>query len=156
MAANSGTVMTTSSHKTDWTDEETSTLVRMWPKAMPTQIANSLHRSHMSIVNKATWLRRKGLLEMKRVQPSTVKKWRSKTPLKPDNQDFDAVKMDYCRQHQITVAELSARFEQNDQLVAEFYRLAQTAKCRRVNAETPAEQTLHMGGPALSAGPDQS
>ena len=92
---------------------------------------------------------------MKRAQPCTAQKWRSKTPLKPDKQDFEAVKTDYCRQHQITVAELSARFEQNDQLVAELYRLAQAAKCRRIKAEAPAEQTLHMGGPALSAGPDQ-
>jgi phage terminase Nu1 subunit (DNA packaging protein) len=91
-----------------------------------------LHRSHPSIVNKAVWLRRKGLLEMKRAQPSTVRKWRSKIPLKPDKQDFDAVKMDYCREHQITVAELSARFEQNDQLVAELYRLAQAAKRTRL------------------------
>jgi hypothetical protein len=120
----------------------------------------------MSMVNKATWLRRKGLLEMKRAQPCTAKKWRSKTPLKPDKQDFEAVKTDYCRQHQITVAELSARFEQNDQLVAQLYWLAQAAKCRRLTdnrliglvgvEETPAEQSLHMGGPALSAGPDQS
>jgi hypothetical protein len=151
-------------NKTDWTDAETSALVSMWPKATPRQIANILHRSHSSIVNKAVWLRRKGLLEikskrlpeMKRAQPSTVKKWRSKTPLKPDKQDFEAVKTDYCHEHQITVAELSARFEQNDQLVAQLYRLAQAAKCMRVKAGTPSEQTLHMGGPALSpAGPDQ-
>jgi hypothetical protein len=156
--------MTTSSHKTDWTEEETSTLVSMWPKAPPAQIANILHRSHLSISNKAAWLRRKGLSEIKRAQPT--KKWQSRTPLKPDKQDFEAVKTDYCRQHQITVAELSARFEQNDQLVAQLYWLAQAVKCRRLTdnrliglvgvEETPAEQSLHMGGPALSAGPDQS
>jgi hypothetical protein len=143
----------------------------MWPKATPTQIANILHRSRSSIVNKAIWLCRKGLLEKKGplekkgdTQPSTAKKWQSRTPLKPDKQDFEAVKADYCRQHQVTVVELSARFEQNDQLVAELYRLAQAAKCARlsdnrliglVGEETPAERTLHMGGPALSAGPDQ-
>jgi hypothetical protein len=132
MTTHGGAVMMTSSYKTDWTEEETSTLVSMWPKATRAQIANILHRSHPSIVNKAVWLRRKGLLEMKRAQPSTVRKWRSKIPLKPDKQDFDAVKMDYCREHQITVAELSARFEQNDQLVAELYRLAQAAKRTRL------------------------
>jgi hypothetical protein len=154
--------MTTSSHKTDWTEEETSTLVSMWPKAPPAQIANILHRSHLSISNKAAWLRRKGLSEIKRAQPT--KKWQSRTPLKPDKQDFEAVKTDYCRQHKITVAGLSARFEQNDQLVAELYRLAQAAKCARlsdnrliglVGEETPVERSLHIGGPALSAGPDQ-
>jgi hypothetical protein len=158
-----GAVMMTSSCKTDWTEEETSTLVNMWPKATATQIAKVLRRSRQSVANKAGWMRRKGLLEMKRAQPT--KKWQSRTPLKPDKQDFEAVKMDYCRQHQITVAELSARFEQDDQLVAKLYRLAQVAKRRRLSdnrliglvgvEETPAELSLHMGGPALSAGPNQ-
>jgi hypothetical protein len=41
------------------------------------------------------------------------------------------VKKDYCRKHHITIAELSARMESDDQLVAELYRLAQAAKLTR-------------------------
>ena len=48
--------------------------------------------------------------------------------IKPDPQDFDEVKRDYCRKHNITIAELCARFEGDDQLAAELYRLAQAAK----------------------------
>ena len=124
--------MMASSDKIDWTEEQISTLLSMCPTASPTQIANTLHRSRSSIVNKAVWLHRKGLLEKKWVQPSKAKKWRSKSPLKPDKQDFDAVKLDYCRQHQLTVPELSARFEQDDQLLGELYRLAQAAKRTRL------------------------
>ena len=121
--------MMTSSYKTDWTEEETRTLVNMWPKATATQIAKVLRRSRQSVANKAGWMCRQGLLEMKG-EP----KRRSKPPrLIPDKQDFEAAKMDYCRQHQITVAELSARFEENDQLVANLYRLAQAAKCARLS-----------------------
>ena len=43
-------------------------------------------------------------------------------------QDFDEVQMDYCRKHNITIAELSERLKGDDQLRAEFYRLALAAK----------------------------
>ena len=46
----------------------------------------------------------------------------------PDLQDFNAVKTDYCRKHNITIAELSERLKGDDQLRAEFYRLALAAK----------------------------
>ena len=152
----------TSSYRTYWTEEETSTLVSMWPNATAMQIAKILRRSRQSVANKVGWMCRQGLLERKEAQ----RERQSKPPrLIPEKQDFEAVKMDYCRQHQITVAELSVRFEENDQLVAKLYRLAQAAKCARLSAnrligligveETPAEQSLNMGGPALSAGPDQ-
>ena len=38
------------------------------------------------------------------------------------------MQMDYCRKHNITIAELSERLKGDDQLRAEFYRLALAAK----------------------------
>ena len=40
--------------------------------------------------------------------------------------------MNYCRKNHITTAELYARFESDDQLAAELYRLAQAAKLTRL------------------------
>ena len=42
------------------------------------------------------------------------------------------MKMDYCRKHHIDDAQLSARFEADNQLAAELYRLAQAAKIIRL------------------------
>ena len=45
-----------------WSDSETDTLTRMWPKASAAQIASHLHRSRASVCRKAQWLRQHGLL----------------------------------------------------------------------------------------------
>ena len=45
-----------------WSDSETDTLIRMWPKASAAQIASHLHRSRASVCRKAQWLRQNGLL----------------------------------------------------------------------------------------------
>jgi hypothetical protein len=39
--------------------------------------------------------------------------------------------MDYCRKHHIDDAQLSARFEADNQLAAKLYRLAQATKITR-------------------------
>jgi hypothetical protein len=61
------------------------------------------------------------------------------SPIRPDLQDFDEVKRDYCRKHHITIAELCARFESDDQFVAELYRRAQAAKLTRLAVGGVAE-----------------
>ena len=109
-----------------WTEQEVTTLVSMWPTASRLQIANTLHRSPHSIGDKAKWLRDKGLLE------GTKNRRNARQSVKPDQQDFDAVKMDYCRKHHIDAAQLSARFEADNQLAAKLYRLAQAAKIIRL------------------------
>ena len=106
-----------------WTKEEISTLIGTWPKASVMQIANTLHRSPGSIRDKAQRLRDNGVLEANVPQSGSIK---------PDRQDFDEVKMNYCRKNHITTAELYARFESDDQLAAELYRLAQAAKLTRL------------------------
>ena len=86
-----------------WTDEEISTLVSMWPNASVMQIATRLHRAYGSVCTKAKQLREEGFLEAKDTQQSRS--------IKPDLQDFDEVKVDYCRKHNITIAELCARLQ---------------------------------------------
>jgi transposase len=103
-----------------WTDEEISTLVSMWPTSTAAQIAPRLRRSCGAIRLKAKQLRKEGLLKDKKVLRSRL--------IKPNPQDFDEVKRDYCRKHHITIAELCARFERDNQLAAELYRLAQAVK----------------------------
>jgi transposase len=103
-----------------WTDEEISTLVSMWPTNSVMQIASRLNRQRQVIYSKAKWLQKKGLLEDKDFPRSR--------PINPSRQDFDELKRDYCRKHHITIAELCARFESNDQLAAELYRLARATK----------------------------
>jgi len=106
-----------------WTSKETSTLVSMWPKASTSQIATRLHRVYSSVSNKAKQLREKGLLEAKQTRrPSSIK---------PALTDFDKVKIDYCRKHNMTTAQLCARLQSDDQLRAELYRLALAAKLVR-------------------------
>ena len=99
-----------------WTGEEINTLVSMWPNASTSQIATRLHRAYCCVCSKAKRLRDKGLLEAKNTRlPSSIK---------PDLKDFDKVKMDYCRKHNMTTAQLFARLQNDDQLRAELYRLA--------------------------------
>ena len=107
-----------------WTDEEINTLVSMWPNASGMQIATRLHRAYGSVYTKAKQLREEGFLEAKDT-------WQSRS-IKPDLQDFDEVKVDYCRKHNITIAELCARLKDDDQLMAELYRLAHAAKLTRL------------------------
>ena len=101
------------------TDKEISTLVSTWPNASTKQIAARLHRPWGSVHVKAKQLLEKGLLEAKDTPRQSIK---------PDLQDFNEGRMDYCRKHNITIAELGARLEGDDQLRAEFYRLALAAK----------------------------
>ena len=109
-----------------WTEQEVTTLLSMWPTATYLQIGNALHRSRHSVCDKAKWLRNKGLLEGK-------KNLRNAGQLvKPDQQDFDAVKMDYCRKHHIDIAQLNASFASDNRLAADLYRLAQAAKVTRL------------------------
>ena len=56
----------------------------------------------------------------------------SNRSINPALHDFDAVEMDYCREHHINMAQLCARFESDDQLAIELYRLAKAAKLTRV------------------------
>ena len=110
---------------TTWTDEEIGALVSMWPTHTVMQIANTLHRSYSAIRGKAKELRNEGLLEAKNVSRSQS--------IKPDPQDFDKVKRDYCRKHHISIAQLCARLDEgDDQLAAELYRLAHAAKLTRL------------------------
>jgi transposase len=104
-----------------WTDEEISTLVTMWPNTSVMQIATRLHRSYSTIRRIARRLRKEGLLKAKNTARSRS--------IRPDPQDFDQVKRDYCRKHHITIAQLCARLEGGNQLAAELYRLA-LAACR--------------------------
>ena len=53
-------------------------------------------------------------------------------PIKPDQQDFDEAKRNYCRKDDMTIAQLCAKFESDNRLAAQLYRLAQTAKFNRL------------------------
>ena len=99
-----------------WTGQEINTLVNMWPNASMSQIGTRLHRSYGCVRSKAIRLREMGLLE--------AKKTRRPSSIKPALTDFDKVKMDYCRKHNMTTAQLFARLQNDDQLRAELYRLA--------------------------------
>ena len=107
-----------------WTDEEISTLVSMWPTHTVRQIANTLHRSRAVITERVKRLRERGLLKAK--NPPRCRS------IKPDPQDFNKAKRDYCWKHGIKLVELCARLEGNDQLTAELYALAQAAKLARL------------------------
>jgi hypothetical protein len=115
-------------HGKIWTDEEISTLVSMWPETSIMHIAVTLRRSPGSISDKAKQLRQTGLLKGPRGWRRKIDEGRSTiNSIKPDLQDFDAVKMDYCRKHQIDVAQLNARLASDNGLAAELFRLAQAA-----------------------------
>ena len=116
-----------------WTDEEISTLVSMWPTSTTAQIAMRLHRSCSATAQKVKGLRKKGLLDGKNAPRCQS--------IKPDPQDFDEVKRDYCRKHGIKLVELWARLEGNNQLAAELYALAQGRQARKV-----APKGVKVGG----------
>ena len=103
-----------------WTEQEVGTLLSMWPTSSRLQIAETLHRSPQAIGAKATYLREKGLME------------RPVRPITPDRKDFDAAKANYCRKHHIDEAQLTARFEADNQLAAKLYRRAIAAKTTRL------------------------
>jgi hypothetical protein len=104
----------------------------MWPNNSVTLIAHRLRRSPDATRERARRLLKQGLLEGSITSHKKINGGRSPiNPIKPDPQDFDEVKGHYCRQHDITIAELYARFESDDRLVTELYRLAQAAKFRR-------------------------
>jgi hypothetical protein len=109
-----------------WTDEEISTLVSMWPTSTTAQIAMRLRRPCGAIREKAKRLCKKGLLDGKNAPRCQS--------IKPDPQDFDEVKSNYCRKHHVTIAELCARFERDNQLASELYRLALAAKLTRLRS----------------------
>ena len=109
-----------------WTDEEISTLVSMWPTSTTAQIAMRLQRPCGAIREKAKRLCKKGLLDGKNAPRCQS--------IKPDPQDFDEVKSNYCRKHHVTIAELCARFERDNQLASELYRLALAAKLTRLRS----------------------
>ena len=113
-----------------WTDEEISTLIRLWPTQSGMQIANTLRRSRSAIRSRARELCKKGLLEGKNALRGQS--------IKPDAQDFDEVKTDYRRTYHITMAEIGARFESDRQLAAELYRLAIAAKLSRLRSRAGA------------------
>jgi hypothetical protein len=105
-----------------WTEQGVTTLLSMWPTATLLQIADTLHRSRHSIADKAKWLRDKGLLEGNKNRRNAGQS------VKPDQQDFDVVKMDYCRKHHIDIAQLNARFASDNRLAADLY-------CKRPSAQ---------------------
>ena len=108
-----------------WTDEEISTLISLWPTHTAMQIANTLHRSRTAITERVKRIRERGLL-LKAKNPPRCRS------IKPDPQDFNKAKRDYCWKHGIKLVELCARLEGNDQLTAELYALAQAAKLARL------------------------
>ena len=110
-------------------------LFTLWPTASATQVTNRVHRPCASVRDKARRLLKGGLLKSKKARRNKIDQGRSTTnSIKPGPQDFDEVKRNYCRKHHVSVAQLSARFESDDQLAAELYRLAQVAKLTRLAA----------------------
>ena len=120
-------------HWTYWTDEELCQLIDLWPTHSVAQIAKRLHRSPSATRERARQLLRDGVLEGTMASHNILVGTGSMIrPIRPDLQDFDEVKRDYCRQHHIDIAQLNARFESDHRLAAELYRLAQTAKFNRL------------------------
>ena len=119
-------------HWTYWTDEELCELIDLWPNHSVAQIAKRLHRSPSATRERARQLIRDGVLEGTMASHNILVGTGSMTrPIRPDLQDFDEVKRDYCRQHHIDIAKLNARLETDDRLAAELYQLAQAAKFNR-------------------------
>ena len=86
--------------------------------------AAQLRRSRGAVRVKGKQLCKEGLLESK----NAMRRCQS---IKPVAQDFDEVKRNYYRKHHITIAELGARFERDDQLAAGLYRLPSSQGCAR-------------------------
>ena len=84
--------------------------------------AAQLRRSRGAVRVKGKQLCKEGLLESK----NAMRRCQS---IKPVAQDFDEVKRNYYRKHHITIAELGARFERDDQLAAGLYRLPSSQGC---------------------------
>jgi hypothetical protein len=118
-----------------WTKEETNTLVSMWPSASLIQIANALHRTHTAIRGRVAYLRKKGLLLKAKRMPRNPS-------IKPDPQDLDKAKRDYCHKQNISLAKLGVRLERKGKLVAELYRLAQAAKLTRLSPRHAARPEI--------------
>ena len=119
-------------HWTYWTDKELCELIDLWPTHSVAQIAKHLHRSPSATRERARQLIRDGVLEGTMASHNILVGTGSMTrPIRPDLQDFDEVKRDYCRQHHIDIAKLNARLETDDRLAAELYQLAQAAKFNR-------------------------
>jgi hypothetical protein len=134
-----------------WTDEEIRTLIRLWPTHSAMQIANTLHRSYSAIRSRAKLLCKEGFLESR----STTRRGPS---IKPNPEDFDEVKRDYCRRNHISFAELSERFERDDRLAAELYRRALEARLtrlrsRRVGGKTPGTGSSLVPASAANGAP---
>jgi hypothetical protein len=64
--------------------------------------------------------------------------------VKPDPQDFDAGKRDYCQNHGIDMVALIARLANDDQLAAALFRLGQATtlarKSKAVNSRSLRRQ----------------
>ena len=123
----------------------------MWPTSTVMQIACALRRPYSTMRSKVRELCKKGLLESK-------KAGRRGRPIKPDPQDFDEVKRDYCRRNHISFAELSERFERDDRLAAELYRRALEARLtrlrsRRVGGKTPGTGSSLVPASAANGAP---
>ena len=87
-------------HWTYWTDEELCELIDLWPTHSVAQIAKHLHRSPSATRERARQLLRDGVLEGTMASHNILVGTGSMTrPIRPDLQDFDEVKRDYCRQH---------------------------------------------------------
>ncbi len=93
----------------DWTAEEISTLISLWPVASAAQIARRLHRPTGAISGKASRLRREGVLPAGGVAKRyDVKPWRARShlvchpthlksaPAKPPPSVDDALDMRPC------------------------------------------------------------
>jgi len=89
------------------------------------QIATRLRRSRQVVFLKVEIYAKWGLLEDKDISRGR--------PIKPDQQDFDEAKRNYCRKDDMTIAQLCAKFESDNRLAAQLYRLAQTAKLARTS-----------------------
>jgi hypothetical protein len=92
--------------------------------------ANRKHLAPLARVHKrqGKMVAQKGLVGRRENEATKINDGRSTTnSIKPDLQDFDAVKMDYCRKHQIDIAQLNARLASDNRLAAELFRLAQAA-----------------------------
>jgi DNA-binding Lrp family transcriptional regulator len=119
-------------HWTYWTDEELCELIDLWPTHSVAQIAKHLHRSPSATRERARQLIRDGVLEGTMASHNILVGTGSMIrPIRPDLQDFNQVKRDYCLEHHIDIAQLNARFESDHRLAAELYRLAQAAKFNR-------------------------
>ena len=69
--------------------------------------------------------------------------------IKTDLKNFDKVKTDYCRRHNMTIAQLCARLEDDDQLMTELYRLALAAKLTSLHPTGQDNSPVDLGSPSV-------